>query len=77
MTVFEIIMLCIGAIIFLFLLGGLFYNLFGWNKWFYDRLLGWHKPNDKATFNGCNLVSKCKYCGKTICQDSQGNWFEL
>lgn len=43
-------------------------------RFFHDRL-GWHMPNNKRTFNGYNVCSECKYCGKEIMQDSQGNWF--
>lgn len=25
--------------------------------------------------NGVNIHAKCKYCGKDIIRDSQGNWF--
>ena len=38
--------------------------------------LGWHKPNDTMVFDGVSWGSTCKYCGKAIMQDSQGNWFE-
>ena len=51
------------------------YFEFGWFKWFYHDVLGWHKPTDEKEFDGCSLHSKCKYCGKEIMQDSQGNWF--
>lgn len=77
MTTFEIILLVVAGIIALFLLFGGLYMAFGWNKWFYDRILGWHKPIDKVVFDGCSYASKCKYCGKPIMQDSQGNWFEI
>lgn len=39
------------------------------------NVFGWHKPKDSVTFDGCNFLSVCKYCGKEIMQDSQGNWF--
>lgn len=51
------------------------YEKFGWFKVFYHDVLGWHKPIDKEWFDGCNTHSHCKYCGKEIMQDSQGNWF--
>lgn len=44
-------------------------------KSFYHDVLGWHTPNGSAYFDGCSVYSKCKYCGKDIMQDSQGNWF--
>lgn len=51
------------------------YLEFGWFKGFYHDVLGWHEPIDKEWFDGCNFCSHCKYCGKEIMQDSQGNWF--
>jgi hypothetical protein len=71
-----------------FVFGGLFcimllmmlfsplYFIWGFGKRFYHDILGWHMPKDKdSTFNGCSLCNHCKYCGKHIMQDSQGNWF--
>lgn len=51
------------------------YETFGLFKWFYHDILGWHKPTDEREFDGCNTCLHCKYCGKEIMQDSQGNWF--
>lgn len=47
----------------------------GVGKWFYHDILQWHLPNDTQSFDGCSFCSHCKYCGKEILQDSQGNWF--
>ena len=47
----------------------------GIGKGFYHDILKWHKPDDSESFNGCSSCSICKYCGKEIMQDSQGNWF--
>lgn len=44
---------------------------------FLCNVLGWHKPASNIRFNGCSLNSTCKYCGKEIMQDSQGNWFDF
>lgn len=44
-------------------------------KKFLCNFLGWHEPTTKIIFDGFNLTSTCKYCGKQIMQDSQGNWF--
>ena len=40
-------------------------------------VLGWHKPDysEYVVFDGCSFSSVCKFCGKSIMQDSQGNWF--
>lgn len=38
-------------------------------------IFGWHEPSDCIDIHGVNITSKCKYCGKHIMRDSQGNWF--
>lgn len=38
-------------------------------------IYGWHEPADKVGFDGASFTAVCKYCGKPILQDSQGNWF--
>lgn len=42
---------------------------------FLCNVMGWHKPSDNITSDGVNFISTCRYCGKRILQDSQGNWF--
>lgn len=45
-------------------------------KRFGHNIMGWHLPNDEPQgFDGCNFHAHCKFCGKEIIQDSQGNWF--
>ena len=43
--------------------------------WWYHDILGWHRPNGDCFFDGTNIYSHCRICGKEIMQDSQGNWF--
>lgn len=43
----------------------------GWFKRFYHDIMGWHVPGDDE----CDGCAVCKYCGKKVLQDSQGNWF--
>lgn len=50
-------------------------NLVGLKKKYHD-ILHWHEPDQSIIYKGLNIHSKCKYCGKHIMQDSQGNWFE-
>lgn len=38
-------------------------------------VLEWHEPDEKKSFDGCSFHSRCKWCGREILQDSQGNWF--
>lgn len=43
--------------------------------------LGWHEPDTNTEHFkendplNVNLHATCKFCGKDIIQDSQGNWF--
>lgn len=41
------------------------------------NILDWHKPQKQIGFDGASFCSTCRYCGKEILQDSQGNWFKL
>lgn len=47
-------------------------------KFFYHDILKWHEP-DKETiiYYRYNFYAKCRFCGKEIHLDSQGNWSEL
>lgn len=69
----------IGFIAFLILFYGpvVLYFKLGWFKCFYHDIMGWHRPdyNKDAWSDGLSLHATCKYCGKEIMQDSQGNWF--
>lgn len=65
------------AILGVLLVGGIVWNVHPYkigNKLYHD-LFGWHKPSDEITYDSCNVHSHCKFCGKHIMQDSQGNWF--
>lgn len=44
---------------------------------FLCNVMGWHSPGRTVTTFGIIQESKCKYCGKRIMQDSQGNWFSF
>jgi len=43
-------------------------------KWFCDHI-GWHLTPTTQDFDGCSLTGCCPRCGKSVLQDSQGNWF--
>lgn len=64
------VFLCIvfAAMAWMYIAAGLYFK-FGFLKCFYHDILGWHRP-DKHSKRDI-----CKYCGKDIMQDSQGNWF--
>lgn len=53
------------------------YIRFGWLKWLYHDILGRHMPGPFTPifFDGCSSHSTCQYCGKSITQDGQGNWY--
>ena len=45
-------------------------------KAFFHDLLGWHNGKGGAkSFDGASVHSTCSLCGKSVMQDSQGNWF--
>ena len=79
MSVFNYIMLSFAGLIALFLLGSFLFLTFGWFKFFYHDVLLWHRPakGEKQSYDGCSIHSICKYCGREVMQDSQGNWFEV
>ena len=67
--------LVLSSMVWVYVGAGLYYG-FGWFKFFYHDFLGWHIPdNSPHTFDGLSEHARCKYCGKDIMQDSQGNWF--
>lgn len=66
--VILIAIMLVTGIIYLISKGRLF-------KLFYHDILEWHLPNGEQGFDGCSVHSVCKFCGKEIMQDSQGNWF--
>lgn len=71
--------LIIGLAIFLalFYVLPVLYFKFGWFKKLYHDVMHWHQPSEKQSFDGLSFHSKCKWCGKEILQDSQGNWFDI
>lgn len=72
----DLIELVVVIIVTLVFYGSvILYHVFGCFKRFYHDVLGWHKPTDEREFDGCSPHSRCKYCGKEIMRDSQGNWF--
>jgi hypothetical protein len=42
---------------------------------FFCNKLGWHKAPNEQGFDGCSKNGTCPRCGKSVLQDSQGNWF--
>ena len=43
--------------------------------YFRCKYLGWHRPAFIEYQDAMITESKCKYCGRSIMEDSQGNWF--
>jgi hypothetical protein len=78
MKIVVLIVLSIFLVLGLAILIGIpLYEKLGLFKWFYHDMLHWHEPdqNKEMSWHGINLHATCKYCGKEIIQDSQGNWF--
>ena len=74
--VIVIILLIVDAILALFLICAPLYCKFGLFKWFYHDILEWHEPDNSPQWSdGMSSHAICKYCGREIMQDSQGNWF--
>ena len=69
------ILVVIALVLMWLLIGGIVYLATGFGKWLYHDRMGWHQPDNSRSFDGCSEHSRCKYCGKEIMQDSQGNWF--
>jgi len=68
----------IAVIIAIMLICGIIYLISNGKifKPLYHNIMGWHLPsNEPQKFDGCNIHATCKICGKSIMQDSQGNWF--
>lgn len=70
-----VILLTIAVVLSVYLLGSLLYLWKGIGKRLYHDVMKWHMPIEGMFFDGCSWHSKCKYCGKEIMQDSQGDWF--
>lgn len=69
------LVISIFGIVWTFIAAGLYFK-FGFMKFWYHDVLDWHTPDDKPQHHdGCSYHATCKYCGKDIMQDSQGNWF--
>lgn len=76
-TASLIFLIVAGIYLVLFLIGIIWYiHPFKAMTWFYHDIMGWHKPDDSVGFDGASFTSRCRFCGKEILQDSQGNWFE-
>ena len=73
----KIILVSIMGILLIWLSGAVLYQTTGFFKFFFHDILGWHEPDkdERKYFDGCNRHATCKYCGKDIIEDSQGNWF--
>ena len=72
--ILEILIITVGVI----WISGIIYLISGgriFNRFFHN-VMEWHLPDDKPQeFNGCNIHAHCRFCGKRIMQDSQGNWY--
>jgi len=44
------------------------------STWFCIKM-GWHRTPIRIGFDGASRNGECPRCGKSVMQDSQGNWF--
>jgi len=44
-------------------------------RWYVCDLMGGHGKVINTGHNGSSAIGRCTKCGKTVLQDSQGNWF--
>lgn len=64
-----------GSLAWMYIAAGLYFAC-GFLSFFYHDFLHWHRPDDSPIrSDGCSNHCVCRYCGKEIMQDSQGNWF--
>ena len=73
----KIIVICFVAFLIAFYVPPILYFKKGWLKRLYHDAMAWHIPkeSEENIFDGCSEHNHCKFCGKEIMQDSQGNWF--
>lgn len=71
----ESLITVVLVILLTWIAGAVIYLITGFGKRIYHDIMGWHKPSGKQSFDGISVHDVCKYCGKDIMQDSQGNWF--
>ena len=76
MCIWNIVLIIFIMYAILFFTCPIIYMKTGKFKHWYHDILEWHEPDQSIIYKGLNTHSKCKYCGKHIMQDSQGNWFE-
>ena len=76
MRIWNIVLIIFVIFAILFFTCPIIYMKTGKFKYWYHDILHWHEPDQSIIYKGLNTHSKCKYCGKHIMQDSQGNWFE-
>ena len=77
MCIWNIVLILFVIFAILFFTCPIIYIKTGKFKHWYHDILKWHEPDESPKWSdGCSLHCKCKYCGKDIMQDSQGNWFE-
>ena len=73
-TVYFYVLVTIEIAFIIFVICSLFYMRCGFFKRFFHDGLHWHEPTT-IWFDGFQVHSICKHCGKEIMRDSQGNWF--
>lgn len=72
MTPIDYIAIALGVVFGVMLILGFCNRWLG--KWACTKL-GWHLAPLTQGFDGASANGTCPRCGKSVLQDSQGNWF--
>lgn len=73
----SIIFIILSLLLFVYMLGMIWsIRPFEAMTWLYHDIFGWHKPTKHIWSNGFSNISHCRFCGKRIMQDFEGNWFD-
>lgn len=69
----NLVPILFGAFV-LIVFGMMIVNTFSKSKWFCIKM-GWHRTPIRIDSDGFQQNGECPRCGKSVIQDSQGNWF--
>ena len=70
------ILLTVSVLLVLWYIPFVLYVRFGLFRWLYHGVLKWHQPDKTKKWEGGYFIrSTCKFCGKDITRDNQGNWW--
>lgn len=74
---FSYIFLSLVFVILFMRITMILYEDKGYFRWLYHDIFHWHIPDEATAIKyamGHSNYAVCKYCGRAILKDSQGNW---